>query len=100
MLSIITTDASTIMPTPRIRPVSVIMLSVIPAKFMHSSVMRMESGMEMPMMMVLLNEQRNTYRMMIASSSPCHADSKSVLIVSRMLSVESLTISIDTSSGS
>ena len=46
MLSIITTEASTTIPTPRIKPVSVIIFSVIPAKFMHRTVIIIESGTE------------------------------------------------------
>ena len=52
ILSIITIDASTIIPTPRISPVIVIMLSVSPAKFIASSVMMMERGMEIAIIIV------------------------------------------------
>ncbi len=65
-----TMEASTIMPTPRIRPVSVIMFSVIPAKFMHRSVIRIESGIEIEMMTVLLKFWRKTNSTMTARISP------------------------------
>ena len=46
------------MPTPRISPVRVIMLSVMPAKFMAKRVIIMESGIDIAIMIVVLNEQR------------------------------------------
>ena len=75
-------DASTIMPTPKIKPVSVIMLSVSPAKFMHKSVMTIESGIEIAIIIVDLPDFRNRNKMMTASKRPVYADSMSVLIVS------------------
>ena len=100
MLSIITTEASTIIPTPRMRPVIVIMFSVIPHMFIASRVMMMLSGIDTAMMMVVFIEQRKMKRMTTARTSPCHALSRRVLRVSRMLSVSSRTISIVMSDGS
>ena len=100
MLSIITIDASTIIPTPSIRPVSVIMLSVRPAKLIASSVMRIESGMEIEIMIVLLKFCKKIKRMRTARSNPCHADCTSVFIVSRIIVVSSLMISSVISDGS
>ena len=99
MLSIITTEASTTIPTPRIKPVSVIMFSVIPAKFMHRTVIIIESGTETAIIIVVFIAHKKTKRITTASKSPCHAESKSVFNVSRMLSVSSRIISSEISAG-
>ena len=99
MLSIITTEASTIIPTPRIRPVIVIMFRVMPHMFIASRVMMMLSGIETAMMIVVFTEHRNTKRIITARISPCSALSRRVFKVSRMLSVSSRTISILMSEG-
>ena len=52
ILSIITMEASTIIPTPRIRPVKVIMFKVIPNMLIVNRVIIIESGIEIAMMIV------------------------------------------------
>ena len=70
MFSIITIEASTIIPTPRIRPVKVIILRVMPAKFMARRVIMIERGMEMAIMRVDFTDFKNKKRMITARIRP------------------------------
>ena len=100
MLSIITIDASTIIPTPRMSPVKVIMFRVIPNMLIAKRVTIIESGIEIEIMIVDLKLCKNMNKITMANHTPCQADSISVLIVSRIASVSSLIISIEISEGS
>ena len=99
MLSIITIDASTIIPTPKIKPVKVIILRVIPAKLILKSVIKSESGIEIAIIIVDFTFCKNIKRTITASKSPCQAESTNVLIVSRIESVSSEIISSFISDG-
>ena len=68
-----TMEASTTMPIPRIKPVKVMMFSVMFIKFIARRVMMIENGIEMEMMKVDLKLFKKTKRMRIARRIPCHA---------------------------
>ena len=51
-------------------PVKVIILSVIPAKFMHKSVITIESGIEIAIIIVDLPDFKNRNKMMTARIRP------------------------------
>jgi len=70
MFSRMTIELSTSMPTPSVRPASVMMFSVIPLKYMIPSVTTREIGMVSPMMMVLRKLRRKMNRMMTARRAP------------------------------
>ncbi len=55
-------------------PVRLIVLSVSPMKYMQSNVMRMQMGMDIPMMKVALRFLRYSSRMRTAKRIPCQAE--------------------------
>ena len=92
-------EASTIIPTPRIKPVNVIIFKVIPNIFIANKVMTIESGIEIEIFIVDLKFCKKINKIITASKRPCQAESINVLIVSRMASVSSYVISIVISDG-
>ena len=70
MFSSTTMELSTIMPTPMAIPPMLIMFSVRWHRFISRNTDRMQTGMEMAMVMVALQRRRNRYTTMAASSTP------------------------------
>ena len=64
-----------------------------------ATLVTIESGTETAIIIVVFIAHKKTKRITTASKSPCHAESKSVFNVSRMLSVSSRIISSEISAG-
>ena len=75
------------------------MFRVIPNIFIQNNVMMIDNGIEMEMIIVLLKFCKKMNKIRTASTSPIHADSTRVLIVSRIETVSSAIISIVISGG-
>ena len=63
-------DASTIIPIPRMRPLILILFTLIPAILMIISVMRTQIGMEREIIIVVLIPLKNTKMMRAARMTP------------------------------
>ena len=100
MFSITTTEASTTIPSPRIKPVMVIIFSVMPAKTITVRVINTQNGIEMAIIKVDLPLRRKRKRIATASINPSIIDFMSSCIVSLTDVESSLRISMVTSSGS
>jgi len=100
MFSIMTIEASTIIPTPSMSPVNVIIFRVMPASFIAKRVISIERGIEIPIITVLFILRRNRNKMAIASMAPCNAELMRSLIVDLIVWVSSEIISKDISAGS
>ena len=63
-------EASTIIPIPRMRPLILMLFTLIPAILMIISVMRTQIGMEREIIIVVLIPLRNTKMMSAARITP------------------------------
>ena len=87
MFSKTTIELSTNIPMPKSKPAMLIMLIVIPLKYIKKSVMQTEIGIAKPMMIVLLNEHKKTNTTNMANQAPWITDFTTSLIVCSMMSV-------------
>src|SRR5262245_51467294 len=73
MFSSSTIESSTKRPTPRAKPPRVKRLRVIPEKYRTMNVTRMDKGMAMEMIRVLVRLRKNIRMTAEANSDPCQA---------------------------
>ena len=75
------------MPIPKSKPAILIMLIVIPLKYIKKSVMQTEIGIAKPIIIVLLNERKKISKTKMAKKAPWITDLTTSLIVCSMMSV-------------
>ena len=100
MFSRTTIELSTSIPTPSSKPERLMRFSDVPRKYINTSVITIETGIERPMMSVLLMFFKKMNSTMTAKNAPCTTEEITSLTVLSMMSVLFAVSMISTSSGS